>query len=359
MQVVEAHGSQARVDYLRLFRNCRLGHSPVPGFTQSFSALVTGRPLYLRNHFKQRLFFLRDGNKHLAAVIAFLPLSTGQRSLGGFLAVEHLELQAIHMLLDHVIGTLGGEFLMPLNGHVNFGVSAVNPSVPAEKVTVLTSGHIRGHEALFEYPGAKIEKTYYALSTSLTADKVATWENEIRNMPRGVSTRPIAMNHFKRDIAIHGNLCNEIMKDLDYFEPMSAKENWDLMGASWPLISPSVFQFLVFEGREVGFCFGMLDFNQVIGRSGDVMATVKALSLRHKIRRGRILSTGVLPEFRGQNLIKYARNKVLLAFAGMAVEEVESSYVDELNANSLGNVRSKGAEISHSFSVFRNSADCG
>lgn len=357
MQVVEAPGAEAKVDYLRLFRNCRSGHSPVPGFTQSVSALVAGRPLYLRHHFQQRLFFLRDGNEHVAAIIAFLPRSAGHRSLGGFLAVEHLDLQAFHMMLDHVIDKLGGEFLMPLNGHVNFGVSAVNPSVPAEKIAILTSGHARGHEALFEYPGATNEKTYFALTTSLTPAKIATWEEEIRDMPRGFSTRRIAMRHFKRDIGIHGDLCNKTMTDLDYFEPMSAAENWDLMGASWPLISPSLFQFLLYEGREIGFCFGMRDFNRVIGHSGDIVATVKALSLRRKIRRGRILSTGILPVFRGQNLTKYVRNRVLLAFAAMAVEEVESSYVDERNANSLGNVRSKGGAISHTFSVFRSVAD--
>ncbi|USX21735.1 hypothetical protein NHH82_06115 [Oxalobacteraceae bacterium OTU3REALA1] len=354
MEFVEEHGKQARAKYMKLFRRCRIGHTPVSGFTQSAAALISGKALYLKRHLKQRTFFLRESGIEVAAVIAFLPHSAGIRSLGGLLAVQDLKLEAFHMLLDHVLDSLGGEFLMPLNGHANFGISAVSPTVQSDQITILTSHHTRGCEALFTYPGVKTTKTYFALTTRLDSARLTALRNEVRMPPNGFSTRPISFTNFRRDIAIHGELVNRTMQDLDYFEPMSIDENWDLMGASWPLITPSLFQFLMYEGKEVGFCLGMLDFNQLFGSSGDIVATLKALTMRYKITRGRIMSTGILPEFRGKNLMKYVRNKVLLEFAALSVREVESSYVDEVNENSLGNVRSKGGTVSHTFSVFRS-----
>jgi len=353
MHVVEATREIAKGDYLMLFHRCKAGHWPVPGFTQSMNALVSKQPIYLKKHFSQRLFFLRDVNENVAAVIAFIPKTSGPLSLGGFLAVADLDFHLFHGLLSHATEAVGGKFLMPLNGHPNYGISAVNPKVPSEKITILTSGHSRGHEALFTYPKVKIEKKYLSLITRLTPDRVSSLKSEISKMPAGFTTRQFNMLRFKRDIGIHGELVNRTMNDLDLFEPMTISENWSLMAGSLPLISPRLFQFLMYDGQEIGFCFAMLDFNQIIGRSGDVTATLKALTSRGQILRGRILSTGILPEFRGQNLIKFARNKVLLGFAEMGIETVESSYVDEKNVNSIGNVTSKGGEISHEFSVFR------
>lgn len=354
MEIIEMHGVEATKQYMRLFRICRDDHFPVSGFTQSASSVVSGQALYLKKHLQQRRFFLRKNNQILASAIAFIPIKGTQASLGGFLASRLLTREDLHLFYDQILSVVGQPLLMPLNGHVNFGVSAVLPSTPADKITVLTSAHCPGHEALFDYAGVKSVKEYFALSTPITEHKVVQWKSAICQLPPGFSTRPISLIHFKRDIAIHNELCNLTMQHLDYFEPLSEDESWDLMRSSLPLISPDLFQFLMFKGKEIGFCFGMLDFNQIIGRSGDMVAAAKVMLLRRKITRGRILSTGILPEFRSQNLIKYARNRVLLAFAAKGIEAIESSYVDELNANSLLNVRSKGGEVSHSFKIFRS-----
>ena len=62
---------------------------------------------------------------------------------------------------------------------------------------------------------------------------------------------------------------------------------------------------------------------------------------------------GILPEYRGKGLMKKLRNEIIESVLKDKVEEVEGSYIDEKNINSLSFARSTGAEYSHEFHLYR------
>jgi len=81
--------------------------------------------------------------------------------------------------------------------------------------------------------------------------------------------------------------------------------------------------------------------------------SIKIVTKGRSIRRGRIYSSGILPEYTGSGLFNLVRNEVLLEFSKRDISEVESSYVDLSNQRSPGNVLSKEGVVMHKFSVFR------
>ena len=127
------------------------------------------------------------------------------------------------------------------------------------------------------------------------------------------------------------------------------------MAEIWPLISSKLFKFLIFEGKEIGYCFSMLDFNQILTDNTDLKNYTNLFFKRGKINRGRIISSGIIKEFQGKKLFKIVRNEILLEFFNRGIHTIESSYIDCENSNSIGNVSSKGAIKSREYALFTNS----
>jgi hypothetical protein len=361
MEIVEQPPGETARTYMRLFRRCRRSRDSSCEFARFARSLVTGKLLYLNKRFHQRTLFLFKDGHALAALVAFLP---GQDDLphciGGILADETLSVTELHGFFDEALHRLPAtEFLLPLNGHMNFGISAPLPRHPGGRIGFLTTSRSPATDALASYGSAEVERRYLALETIIDAPLASRLRRELAEMPAGFSTRPLSLTHFKRDLSIHNELTSVAMAAQAHFAPMADDENWDLMRNFRLFVSPALCQFLLYEGREVGFCLGVLDFNEILRPEPDWSNAMRSIAGRHRIRRGRIFASGILPAFRGQKVFKYIRNKVLLAFLEKGVAVVESSYVDEANDNSLGNVLSRGARVSHEFALYRTKAPAG
>jgi|GEM_PF-4846633 len=354
MEVIRQTGKNAVIAYLDLFNLCKEGFKPTSGFYNFYKSLASGKALFLKNNFELSIFFLRDKSQNVAAAIYFRAKKNSYHSsLGGFLGQQTLTKDQIHHFLTQIRNSTPNEtYLFPLNGHLNLGFGAISPSEHDKLIGVLTSSHQKIHDHFFTHKEAKIARHFFALTTCLDPTQKGKLEEEVSNFPKGISTRRISRLHFKRDINIYNDLINRCMTHHYNFHPLTNAENWDLMRHTAPLISTSLFQFLIYQGKEIGFCFAMLDFNQVLGNQSDFMQFMTLFYKRHKITRGRILSSGILPEFQGKKIFKFVRNQILIEFIKKNVTEVESSYIDEKNHNSMGNVKSKGAKISHQYTLF-------
>lgn len=358
MEIVEQPAGGTARTYMRLFRRCRCARHTSGEFARFAKSLVTGELLYLNKRFLQRTLFLFERGHAVAALVAFLPRERGlPHCIGGLLADETLSVTEIHDFLDEALRRLPAtEFLIPLNGHMNFGISAPISRESCSRIGFLTTGCSPAMDALASYGSAEVDRRYLALETVIDPPLASRLQRELEEMPAGFSTRSLSLIHFERDLRIHNELTSVAMASQAHFVPMANDENWDLMRNFRLFVSPALCQFLLYEGREVGFCFGVLDFNQILRPAPDWSNVMRSVTRRHRIRRGRIFASGILPEFRGQKIFRYIRNKVLLAFLEKGVAVVESSYVDEANDDSLGNVLSRGARVSHEFALYRTKA---
>ena len=119
-------------------------------------------------------------------------------------------------------------------------------------------------------------------------------------------------------------------------------------------LNSKYFQFLEYEGQEIGFCFGVPDYGLFLKPHSDVSNVIKILKKKNSISRGRIIYSGILPEFRGQKLFKYVRYKVLDEMYKNGIRVVESSYVDQDNVNSQKNVMSVGGKPIREYNLYQN-----
>ena len=94
------------------------------------------------------------------------------------------------------------------------------------------------------------------------------------------------------------------------------------------------------------------DYNTVLKNGEDVQNTLRIFKHKSKISRVRGVNVAILPEYRGQGLIKYVRNENLLKMISDGVSVIESSYIDQDNVNSMENVKSTGAQASHTFDLY-------
>lgn len=353
MKVITQRGAVATACYMKLFNACKHSVRPTAGFSEFHKKIISEKVLYLKRHFNLMPFFLLSNDQVVAAAIYFESQNGKMpNTLGGILGLPDLPATAIHQFIDEIRARVNKPFLFPVNGHLNLGFGALDPAYAKTSIGILTSGHYPVLDHLFNYPHAKTHRNFYALVTQLTKENVDQLKAELEQMPKGFTTRKLSLLNYRRDLKIYNDLINRTMNSHYHFHPMTEEENWELLGQALPIMSPALFQFLCYNGKEIGYCFAMRDYNQVLGNKSDLVNYYKMFFNRHKINRGRILSSGIIQEFRGQKLFKYLRNSVLIEFFNKGMTEIESSYIDEKNDNSNANVKSKGGQHSHAYVVF-------
>lgn len=346
--------------YRALWAETRSSFIAPPGFDFFHQKLFSGRFLIQKNRFRARVFALTRGDLPVALATHLEALSSwGEpHALGAVLISENAPEAALaefHLRIREALGADASRLVGPINGHMALGTSLPDPDVSAGAISFLTASATPALRRFFCEGGrfAPLKK-YFALQTAWTAALEMRLHEELAQRPSGISTRPISLTGFKRDIALYTRLVNACMAEHPRFHPLTEEEDWDLMCMSLPLLHRDYFRFLLKDGREIGYCFGIPDYNPRlrVGAS-DAENTVRILLAKRRVKKGRIIYSGILPEFRGSKLFKHVRHEVLLAMFRNGIREIESSYVDEANDASLGNVRSTGAGISHSFTLYQ------
>lgn len=297
--------------------------------TTHWAGLVNGQVQCLTSHFK----------------IAGYPDSLGQ-----FLFDPEVTQDSIEKYFGRLKEKLNAPVVAPLNGHPNLGFTYPDHDFNPTFLTSSTNsvvGRIFSAENIFSK-----KKKYYSYTMKVTEALKGKLESGLSSVPPEFTTRNISRIHFKRDVAIYNRLLAVCMGDHENFIPLEVSEEWDLMKESLLILEPKFFKFLLYQGREIGFCFGIPDFNQILKNDNDVKNFIRILFKKGRITRGRIIYSGILPDFQGQGLFKFVRHRVIQEMINQGYNEIESSYIDEVNVKSLKNVESTGAVPSGTFSLF-------
>lgn len=323
--------------------------------------LFKGDFLLLRNRFKCEVYglFTKGGAKILVTHYQAIEEGLGiDNSLGAILISKRATSCEINFFIknlkDH-LKDIQGPILAPLNAHFNLGFTLPNQNTDPRKLTFLTSASSTALDDLF-YKGDhfKEARKFYSLSFLVKDNQhiVKKMKNGLETKPKEYTSEKLSLLNYKQDIRDYNRIINESFKDHWNFYPLTFEEEWDLMKTALLILKRDYVRFLVHKGQKVALNMFMPDFHQVFENGHDSKNFMQSVLYKKKPLKVRGVTTCILPEYRGKGLLKYVRYENLLNIFSDGVLEVESSYIDQDNINSLENSKSTGAKYSHEFNLF-------
>lgn len=333
------------------------------GFKSFNKRLFESNFKILDEHFEcQNIIFFDDLGLTIAACTHYKPkkelLKTDYpQSLGNFLFSD--------LVTDEQLKECGKELqklfskqdvVLPLNGSFNLGIYH-NPNADLQPAFLTTTNNwqIDRFFKLNENIFLK-SRTSYALNLDLNSVVIKSLKNELekRSTDPSFSTRPFSLIHFLNDFKIYNQLVNEAMSDHFLFFPIQWKSMKQLILPLVAFIIPKYFRFILKDKTEIGFVMATPNYNELLADSkSDFVNFLSCLFNRHKIKTARIIYSCLLPKYQGQKLIKTARHQVLIDLFNDGFISVESSYIDESNLKSIGNVRSTGAKMKQEYFLYK------
>ena len=167
--------------------------------------------------------------------------------------------------------------------------------------------------------------------------------------------RPLDTSHFREDVKMFLSLYNRSLTNTWGFVPMSEPEMEHLANGLQHLIVPELAVAVEVDGRVVGATFGLPDFNPRIRDINGRLFPFGFLHLLRKkqdIKRIRLISTNVLPEFQLHGLGLLLMNGLVPKALEWGIEEAEFSWVLESNSFSRGALAKGGAKITKTYRLY-------
>lgn len=317
----------------------------------------------LHDHFECRniIFFNAEGSA-LAACTHYKPknqllIKNYPESIGNFLFSDLItdeQLKDCGTALQKLL--TGSKAVLPLNGSFNLGIYH-NPNAD-QKTSFLTTAYNSQIDRFFKLNTDIFLKhrTSHALNLDLNVDTRQKLKNELGKIQsdQSFSTRPFKRIGFLKDFRIYNQLVNESMSEHFLFFSIQWKAMKQLILPLVLFIVPKYFRFILKDKTEIGFVMATPDYNELLTDSkSDFMNFLSCVFSRHKIKTARIIYSCLLPKYQGKKLIKTARHQVLIDLFNDGFAAVESSYIDENNQKSIGNVRSTGAKLKQDYFLYR------
>ena len=170
-----------------------------------------------------------------------------------------------------------------------------------------------------------------------------------------VDVRPFNPKNFLKDVESFLHVYNAALPGQWGFTPMSEGELRATSRSLKHLIVPEMTSIAEVEGRAVGVVFGLLDYNPLIKEMDGRLfpfGYFKLLWKRKKIKRLRLVSTNVLPEYQrwGLGLVLMAR--MFPDGLEWGITDAEFSWVLESNKLSRGTLERGGAKRSKTYRIY-------
>jgi GNAT superfamily N-acetyltransferase len=109
------------------------------------------------------------------------------------------------------------------------------------------------------------------------------------------------------------------------------------------------------EGRPVATTFGLLDYNPLIKKIDGKLFPFGFLTLllgRKKIKKVRLISTNVIPEYQRWGLGIVLMERLVDDCLAWGIEEAEFSWVLESNKLSRGTLERGGAHLEKTYRIY-------
>lgn len=162
-----------------------------------------------------------------------------------------------------------------------------------------------------------------------------------------VETRGINPKNFAADVKIFLDIYNRSLEGTWGYVAMSESEVKHQSMALRFLLVPKLTSLAYVDGKPIGAGFGLLDYNPLIKKIGGKLfpfGWLTILTQRKKLKRVRLISTNVLPEYQKWGLGLVTLERVLLESLEYGIEQGELSWVLESNSLSRGTIERGGAK---------------
>ena len=170
-----------------------------------------------------------------------------------------------------------------------------------------------------------------------------------------VDVRPIDKKRFREDVDNCLDIYNAALPGQWGFTPMSAGELKATAGGLKQLIVSEMTTIAEVEGRPVGVVFGLLDYNPIIKKIDGRLfpfGFLRILFGRKKIKKIRLISTNVIPEYQRWGLGLVLMNRLVPDVLKWGIQEAEFSWVLESNKLSRGTLERGGVKRDKTYRIY-------
>lgn len=246
----------------------------------------------------------------------------------------------------------------PTNPSLNAAVGLLIDGFDSSPTFMMTYNP-RYYERLIENYGFRKTQDLYAFWGHVSmlpkvAEKLAPIAEQIIER-LNVKVRPLDKSRFLEDVRSFLSIYNRSLTNTWGFVPMSDAEVEHVAKALRLLIVPELAIFVEIEGRLVGACFGLLDYNPRIKEiDGRLLpfGFIHLLRNKSQIKKIRLISTNVLPEYQMQGLGLVLMHGIVPKAIEWGIQEAEFSWVLESNNFSRGALTKGGAKITKTYRIY-------
>ena len=170
-----------------------------------------------------------------------------------------------------------------------------------------------------------------------------------------VEVRGVNKKTFRKDVDSFLNIYNKALPGTWGFVPMSDGEVSKVAEGMKHLIVPELTTIGEVDGKAVAATFGMLDYNPIIKEINGKLfpfGFLKLLFKRKSLKRVRLVSTNVLPEYQRWGLGLVLMHRLVPHAKEWGIEEGEFSWVLESNKLSRGTLERGGAKLAKTYRIY-------
>ncbi|MGA2620937.1 MAG: GNAT family N-acetyltransferase [Thermoguttaceae bacterium] len=332
--------------------------------TQKEGVGYRSNPFYDRNRI-QTFVAYRDGQAcgRIGAILNYGHIERYQDLRGFFGFFESVEDQAVaDALFDAARDWLAGQGIYklrgPTNPSLNYEVGLLVDGFDSSPTFMMTYNPPY-YARLYESYGFRKAQDLYAFWGHISmlpkvADKLAPVAQQIVERYKAL-VRPLDPSRFIEEVKTFLSIYNRSLTNTWGFVPMSDREMTHIAKGLQHLIVPELAILLEVDGRPVGATFGLLDYNprikEIDGRLFP-FGFIHLLRNKRQIKRIRLISTNVLPEFQLHGLGMVLLAGVVPKALEWGMEEAEFSWVLESNNLSRGALQKGGAKITKTYRVY-------
>jgi len=171
----------------------------------------------------------------------------------------------------------------------------------------------------------------------------------------GIELRLMDQSRFREEVELFLDIYNLSFAGSWGFVPMSKPEIEHLAASLKHLIVPEMAVVAEVEGKPIGAAFCLLDYNvrirEIDGRLYP-FGFLKLLRNRKQIKRIRVMSANVLPEYQRWGVGLLVLSGLLPLTGAWGIEEAEFSWIMESNRLSWGSLERGGAKRTKTYRIY-------
>jgi hypothetical protein len=324
-------------------------------------------PFYERN--KIRTFIVRRDGKTVGRIAAIVNYGhcdrfKEQRGFFGFFDCED-DPQASKILFDAAMDYLKSEGMTdargPCNPSLNYEIGCLVEGFDSPPTFQMTYNKPY-YEKLIRDAGFDKTQDLYAFEGKASQldhmpPKLTFVIEEVKNRFKPV-LREADRRKLKKEAQLFVEIYNQALIGTWGFVPLSPKEAQHIAGSISLLIDPEATTIIEINGRPIGVALGLLDFNPIIKEIDGRLfpfGFLKILYGRKRIKRVRLVSNNILPEFQRWGLGVVALERMMPGLLKRGFTECEFSWVLESNQLSRGTLEAGGAKLVKTYRLYDRS----